>query len=71
MEIIHFSFPVPEFVSAKKDFIEFKENVEFVELDKFMTQSFSVARENKLFAIQIKFIALQPKHVFALLDTIE
>lgn len=50
VEIMHFLFQVQESVNVKEDFIEFKENVEFVELDKFTIQFFNVAQVNKLFA---------------------
>lgn len=50
VEIMHFLFQVQESVNVKEDFIEFKENVEFVELDKFTIQFFNVAQVDKLFA---------------------
>lgn len=51
VEIMHFSFQVQEFVNAKEDFIEFKENVDCVDWDKFMIHFFNVVPENKLFAM--------------------
>lgn len=67
VEIMLTSFQVQEFVNARKDFIEFKDNVEFVQLDKFMMLQFNVVQENKLFAMQIKFMMLLLKHAFVLL----
>lgn len=71
VEIMHFSFQAQEFVNVKKDFTEFKENVDCADWDKFMIHFFNVVQENKLFAMPIKFTVLQLKPVFALPVTTE
>lgn len=47
VEIMLISFQAQEHVNAKEDSTELKENVEFVETDKFMIHFFNVAQENK------------------------